>query len=1365
MKKLSLKIGILLIMVLAICTSCIQAATNYTKFGISPQVTDSTGTYVYAFQSSSQEANSLKYIWNIKPYSNETPITTNEVFYCLAHGYGDFTDFNSTATVGQAPTTSGGVSQSTYSGPFNLKDSSENGDLYRLRNVFYGGKSNVTAFKEETIHGLVWLLDNMYIPTEDDKTTFLGKIPCTNYGEFNQNSGTIKDLIEELEVSGTTGEISDLDIEVAQQLAIWKLTNPELFQNSLGDPIGIPTIYLSKNNGVLQTYDQTFAQDIEDVDQSEGNLRDYCVKMIYKYLVEGAKQAQNTNYAINTNATTRILVYANAEAQPIVTVTREKQLTGQYNILMKKVNTAGKVLQEAEFSVNGATYTTGSDGTVNVTPGGIQITEQNKDTSDSYTIVETKAPIGYIKYDGTITLTVTKKVSSDGLRYEINTATLDGTSTSSGKVTIDKNTNTITITVKDEEEPTEERIDLALRKFISKVVDLNGVTVYSPEQLANRKPTPDTTRLQNRTATTADYNHTKQPVQVSIGDKVTYTLRIYNEGNVDAYITQVTDYLSKYLKYVANEENEQWLREYGITGTDTYESKATSTTLTVITGASDNLSTLVGKTMGDGILLPAYDAVNDKLSYIDVQLVCEVLEPNIEDGIIEDYKITNIAEITGKADKNKTPITELDVKRDSTPNNVKPNLPTTEQAWQEYKDSEIGQKNYIPGNEDDDDFEKVKIVIPKYDLALRKFIVEVGTRRLKDENGKYTREPVVDTTSLKQGIAEQGYGTATYNHPKGSVTVGRGNTVTYVLRVYNEGNIDAYASEITDHLPEYLEFLKDDELNKKFGWSYDENTREVKTTITSKTTADPTGIYSSRTNGKLISAYAGGATLDYIDVAIRCKISDKANIGDIQTNIAEITGITDTKGNEIEEDMDSVPDGNLVIPSKDELPKYKEELEKNPFVPGQEDDDDYEKVKVIGNFDLALRKFITKVNTAEVNTRYPQVSLDNSGRIKYTHPKNPVEVCTGDIVTYTIRVYNEGEIDGYANEITDDVPFGLEFVVDNEINKKYGWKMLDENQQETTDISKAKYLVTDYLSEAQGKATGRDNLIKAFNKSAEITDKNPDYRDVEIAFRVTYQVKAVGEESKVLVNVAQISEDSNEDVDSVPKRDEVYNEENHEDDIDYEDVKVKYFDLSLLKWVTRAVVVENGETTIIESGHTGYENPEPDLKVELKTKDVKKVIVKFAYTIKITNEGQIAGYAKEITDYIPQGLEFRQEDNLDWYIRADGKVATSQLEDVLLQPGDSAEVEIILTWINGEKNLGRKVNVAEISKDDNPSNTPDIDSTPDNEVPDEDDIDDAPVLIVIKTGTDVEMQYIGLATTVIAILGTGIIAIKKFVLV
>ena len=55
----------------------------------------------------------------------------------------------------------------------------------------------------------------------------------------------------------------------------------------------------------------------------------------------------------------------------------------------------------------------------------------------------------------------------------------------------------------------------------------------------------------------------------------------------------------------------------------------------------------------------------------------------------------------------------------------------------------------------------------------------------------------------------------------------------------------------------------------------------------------------------------------------------------------------------------------------------------------------------------------------------------------YKLNKEPVSVKKGDIVTYTFRIYNEGTIDGYAQEITEDIPDGtLAIARERQINKE-----------------------------------------------------------------------------------------------------------------------------------------------------------------------------------------------------------------------------------------------------------------------------------------------------------------------------------------
>ncbi|MGN1330771.1 MAG: hypothetical protein ACI4VN_05510, partial [Clostridia bacterium] len=251
----------------------------------------------------------------------------------------------------------------------------------------------------------------------------------------------------------------------------------------------------------------------------------------------------------------------------------------------------------------------------------------------------------------------------------------------------------------------------------------------------------------------------------------------------------------------------------------------------------------------------------------------------------------------------------------------------------------------------------------------------------------------------------------------------------------------------------------------------------------------------------------------------------------------------------------------------------------------------------------------------------------------------------------------------------------------------------------------------------------------------------------------------------VIINTAEITLETDEKGKTVNDRDSTPdNDKGTEDDIDKEYIQIKYFDLSLLKYISKVIVNEDGVITETETGHDGTENPEPAVKVELNRKKLNQTTVTFAYTIKITNEGAIEGYAKEITDRIPDGLAFYEEDNTEynWKIKEEGIVTTDYLKDTLLKPKESATVEIRLRWTRDENNLGTKINTAEISKDENEYGAPDIDSTPDNNKDGEDDQDTAPVILSIITGST--QTYIALITIITTILCSGIYLIYKYVI-
>ena len=811
-----------------------------------------------------------------------------------------------------------------------------------------------------------------------------------------------------------------------------------------------------------------------------------------------------------------------------------------------------------------------------------------------------------------------------------------------------------------------EKLDFSLRKFIT---EINSVAVNP-----SRAPQVDLTNLANGTSTTATYNHPKDAKTVNTGDVVTYTIRVYNEGEVDGYVSLIKDEIPEGLQYITNDATNT---TYGWKMLDA-DGKETSDVSKAKYVTTDYLS----KEKSEDNLIAKFNKETKQLSYKDVKVSFKVVSEDTTGK-----EIINHAQISKETDSNGKTGTDID----STPD------------------------KWIDG-EDDQDIEKVKLTYA--DLALRKFITKINNEEVNPN-----RAPQVDVTNLANGTST----TAIYNHPKNTVGVSRNDIVVYTLRIYNEGTRDAIAALVKDNIPAGLQFIPSDDLNKKYNWKMlDENNNETTKVSEAKY------VVTDYLSNSVIKAYDSTTmdTLDFKDVEVAFKVIAEESTKNEITNYAQISKETDSNGNTIK-DRDSTPD---------------------EWIDG-EDDQDIEKVKLT-YADLALRKFITELNSSEVNpNRAPQVDVTNlvngtSTTATYNHPKDPVEVRENDIVTYTLRIYNEGTKNVYASLVEDDIPEGLEFIIDNEINKQYKWKILDENRNEVADISKAKYIVTDCLA---------NDLIKAFDPQ---TMSTLDYRDVKVSFKV----KAPTEKDGQIINYAQITKETDDSGKDVKDRDSTPGKwVDGEDDQDTEIIKLKYFDLALQKWVSKAIVIEDGKEKVTKTGHTADMNPEPVVKVDLKKSKVKNVVVKFEYQIRVENQGQIAGYAKEVSDYIPQGLKFVKDDNQNWR-EVDGKIVTNQLENTLLQPGESTTISVILTWINDSNNLGLKTNIAEISEDadDHGNSITDIDSTPNNQVDGEDDQDNAPVILTIKTGETT--IYTGVIIASIAIIGLGVFCIKKYVL-
>lgn len=991
--------------------------------------------------------------------------------------------------------------------------------------------------------------------------------------------------------------------------------------------------------------------------------------------------------------------------------------------------------------------------------------------------------------------------------------------------------------------------DLALRKYITEV---NGTKLED-----TRVPDIDTTKLASGEATTADYKHKKYPVEVKTGDIVTYRFTVYNEGDVEGYVYSITDYLPQGLEFDAK-SNPEFI-EAKTSGEYTAEELEGKEYIYSINKEKNTITISMIPSQKETGLQPYLFNLNpfdgEKLDSKSIDIKFKVSAETSANDMV----LTNIATMDYASAPR--PQEEKIKDRDSKPENF--TEPTAEDLLEplpgykgneENKNDLTDSKYHYKGQEDDDDFEKIIIKGTPFDLSLRKFITKLNGTELKDEKD---RTPKINTSKLNTIDSTTGkkITTAEYVHPKDAVTVRKGDIVTYKIRVYNEGDRNGYATEITDYLPEGLGFLpnytnnsiwsipkttdeatgkevlpegieiknlvgengfyKDEsEINKdkiKLEDFKDPITGEVPTDYSQIqiVTGERAAISTKALKEKLIKSYKSQKSdgdlwqqstndekdgLFYQEVEITCIVLKENTYKGILKNVAEITEEYDENGNKIEQkgdDRDSEPKNVY------EDDKHTPGKEENGYTPGEQDDDDFEQLQ-LKYFDLALRKFITKVDGEAPETSrepVPDVSTlidgtyDRNGKKEHTatynHPKDPLWVKNGSKVEYTIRVYNEGSEDGYAYEVSDDIPNGLVFEADDATNKAYGWVMYREMTEGDENIAKEdiieyngkKYVITTKAEEATMIRTRylEKTLIKAFDPET----KTLSYADVKVVF--TIKEPKDFDKDRVIINQAQITEDSGDDEDSTP------NEWQDEDDEDIERVRIPIFDLSLLKWVTQSVVTVDGKTTttntgfkpnkgLTESTGEGIRNnnePEPIAKVELDKKKLNKTVVKFVYKIRVTNEGEIPGYATEVTDYIPEGLEFHVEDGNNkqygWVKSGDDKIVTRALETVLLNPGESKELEITFRWINSEKNLGQKINIAEISEDANDYNTDDIDSTPNNrENPykeeQEDDDDFALVILSIKTGATQFMSYFTLITITLAIVGGGIILIKKYVL-
>ena len=272
----------------------------------------------------------------------------------------------------------------------------------------------------------------------------------------------------------------------------------------------------------------------------------------------------------------------------------------------------------------------------------------------------------------------------------------------------------------------------------------------------------------------------------------------------------------------------------------------------------------------------------------------------------------------------------------------------------------------------------------------------------------------------------------------------------------------------------------------------------------------------------------------------------------------------------------------------------------------------------------------------------------------------------GDLVTFTITVFNQGNKDARNIQITDYIPEGLE--------------VIDQNW--TISSNKATRIIAETLAPNASKSLTLQMRIKS------------DFRGKEI------------------INLAEISKDNAAeyglvDKDSTP-------DQNKDNDCFLRD------NLHIINGNGKAGSSTNCTPATDEDDHDGESLQFLDQIYDLALTKQIKAPVKHAYAlgdeltfvITVHNQGELVARNIEVTDYLPKGLILKDS---KWTFDPQTRKATYQLPGELAVNGSNSSRAIDMTVvIDGDFKESTILNRAEISRD-NASDygTVDKDSTPD----------------------------------------------------
>ena len=204
-------------------------------------------------------------------------------------------------------------------------------------------------------------------------------------------------------------------------------------------------------------------------------------------------------------------------------------------------------------------------------------------------------------------------------------------------------------------------------------------------------------------------------------------------------------------------------------------------------------------------------------------------------------------------------------------------------------------------------------------------------------------------------------------------------------------------------------------------------------------------------------------------------------------------------------------------------------------------------------------------------------------------------------------------------------------------------------------------------------------------------------------------------------------------------------------------VKVEQLNISVSQSISKISIIRDKKNV------RNIDYNETTAKLELTNKELQDSTILVEYNIKVTNYGDIAGYAKQIIEYIPEGMKFISEMNPEWYMGQDGYLYTVNLSNELINQGESKDIKLVLMKKLDENGIGIIRGKAELKTSYSETGLAEIRAQSAKYINSESDVSTSDLIVMRKINIKA-MSLVGISIGVISLLVLATYETKKNVI-